>query len=115
MARALSFLPDVVSGLERGHTYFYRMLAAAAVLSEDAVEWKEPAFVGQSQSFMTTERASDGVAGGPGHQLTGSRAAARERPAHSPCMPPAPGQEAEKVRPATPPPHAPSAARKRRC
>jgi hypothetical protein len=42
-----------VSGLQPGHMYFYRVLAAPAVLTEDSAEWEPPALVGASQDFVT--------------------------------------------------------------
>jgi hypothetical protein len=39
--------------LEPGRTYYYRLLAAPAKLTEDSVEWEPPASVGQTKDFTT--------------------------------------------------------------
>jgi hypothetical protein len=46
--------------LEPGRTYYFRVLAADRVFSEDAAEWESPAVVGNSESFTTPSSASDG-------------------------------------------------------
>jgi hypothetical protein len=55
-----------VSGLDPGHTYFYRVLAAPALLTEDAAEWEGPALVGPSQSFQTGSLPPTGPGGQQG-------------------------------------------------
>lgn len=55
-----------VSGLNPGHTYFYRVLAAPALLTEDAAEWEGPALVGPSQSFETLSMPQTGPSGQQG-------------------------------------------------
>jgi hypothetical protein len=44
--------------LQPGHTYYYRLLVAPAIPSEDAAEWEAPALVGSSQSFTTPDPPS---------------------------------------------------------
>jgi hypothetical protein len=44
--------------LQPGHTYYYRLLVAPAVPSEDAAEWEAPAVVGPSKSFTTPDPPS---------------------------------------------------------
>jgi hypothetical protein len=39
--------------LTPGHTYYFRVLAADRVFSEDTVEWEPPAVVGASEDFTT--------------------------------------------------------------
>jgi hypothetical protein len=44
--------------LEPGRTYYFRVLAADRIFSEDVAEWEPPAIVGASESFTTPEPLS---------------------------------------------------------
>jgi hypothetical protein len=45
-------LSDAGVSLESGHSYFYRVLVATAVQTEDTIEWEPPAIAGPRQSFV---------------------------------------------------------------
>jgi len=47
--------------LEPGKTYYFRVVAAAAIASEDTVEWEKPAVGGPATSFTTASRPPDPV------------------------------------------------------
>src|SRR5262249_31281758 len=53
-----------ISGLRPEHHYFYRVLAAPAMPTEDSVEWEPPAPVGASQDFVTAEAPPEQMAPG---------------------------------------------------
>ena len=75
-----------VSGLVPGHTYFYRVLAAAALLTEDTVEWEGPALVGQSLSFETPTVTEPGQQGSQGQgSASPPPLPGNGRPAHPAC------------------------------
>jgi hypothetical protein len=47
--------------LEPGKSYYFRVVAAAAIASEDTVEWEKPAVGGPATSFTTASRPPDPV------------------------------------------------------
>jgi hypothetical protein len=51
--------------LEPGHTYYFRVVAAAAKQTEDTIEWEEPTVAGEARSF---------TAHGPGAVITSEAA-----------------------------------------
>jgi hypothetical protein len=66
-------LSDAGVSLEPGHSYFYRVLVAAAVQKEDTIEWEPPAIAGARQSFVAGGVSACALATG-----------------HFPCEPPGP-------------------------
>jgi hypothetical protein len=53
-AKAVSLdLASAGVSLEAGRTYYYRVLVANRIFSEDVAEWESPAVVGPSKSFTT--------------------------------------------------------------
>jgi hypothetical protein len=51
-------LMDAGMALEPGTTYYFRVVAASAILSEDTIEWEKPAVGGVGSSFPTLAPAS---------------------------------------------------------
>src|SRR4051812_497853 len=51
-------LADAGVTLEPGTTYYFRVVVAAAVGSEDTIEWEDPVMVGGGRSFTTTGSSS---------------------------------------------------------
>ena len=48
--------------LTPGHTYYYRVLAADRIFSEDTAEWEPPAIVGASKKFATPPLGAEPLA-----------------------------------------------------
>ena len=46
-------LESVGTGLEPGTTYYYRVIAARIVPTEDTTQWEEPTVFGVDQTFTT--------------------------------------------------------------
>ena len=66
-------LAEAEATLEPGTTYYYRVLAANKVFSEDSIEWEEPTVFGETKSF-TTETAPPTITSEGASQITATDA-----------------------------------------